>query len=494
MPLTSEDERGRGDGGQPQPSQQGARAGRGASATAVRRRAVSHGAGGGSAGRPAGGARRRGARRSGRGAARRPVRVGGAPSLRTIRDRTPRRRDRCPRPLLPARSPPLHATSPSPTRPRTAALPRISSPLRRGVDPQDPPARVADRHGRTAGVAGVSRVTLVGVVTTQRDGMGGKRSRRGVDVPERLSLLLPVWAGDRPEHLTAAFRSTVHEQTRRPDQVVIVRDGPVAPALADRIAELAATSPVPVEVVELRRATSASGPRSTPGSPRAARRRRPDGRRRHHLPHRFAVQMPIIEAGRGPRRLRAARVRCARRRRRRHAARRRPTRTTSVRAPASPTRSTTRPSSTGVPCVRAVGGYADFALMEDYLLWAKMIVAGARVANVAEPLVRYRVGAGAYARRGGLAQLRTELAAAVAVARAGLHDLPPVPAQRGRPRRLPARARGRPEDGLPAAGGPVRGTPRCGRTSVEVKTRSNAVTIAMRLDTIGVPGRFRREG
>jgi hypothetical protein len=59
--------------------------------------------------------------------------------------------------------------------------------------------------------------------------------------------------------------------------------------------------------------------------------------------------------------------------------------------------------------VRAVGGYTDFALMEDYLLWAKMLVAGARVANVAEPLVRYRVGAGAYARRGGLAQLRAEL-------------------------------------------------------------------------------------
>ena len=60
--------------------------------------------------------------------------------------------------------------------------------------------------------------------------------------------------------------------------------------------------------------------------------------------------------------------------------------------------------------VLSVGGYTDFARMEDYLLWAKLILAGARVANVAEPLVKYRVGAGAYARRGGLAQLRTELA------------------------------------------------------------------------------------
>jgi len=60
--------------------------------------------------------------------------------------------------------------------------------------------------------------------------------------------------------------------------------------------------------------------------------------------------------------------------------------------------------------VQAVGGYTDFAMMEDYLLWAKLIVAGARVANIAEPLVKYRVGAGAYARRGGLGQLRAELA------------------------------------------------------------------------------------
>ena len=81
---------------------------------------------------------------------------------------------------------------------------------------------------------------------------------------ERLSLLLPVWQRDRPEHLTVAFRSTVIDQTRPPDHVVVVRDGPVAPALADRIADLAATSPVPVDVVELERNVGL-GPRSTPG-------------------------------------------------------------------------------------------------------------------------------------------------------------------------------------------------------------------------------------
>jgi hypothetical protein len=48
--------------------------------------------------------------------------------------------------------------------------------------------------------------------------------------------------------------------------------------------------------------------------------------------------------------------------------------------------------------------------MEDYLLFARMLDAGARPANLAEPLVCYRVGAGAYARRGGRRLLRSELA------------------------------------------------------------------------------------
>lgn len=60
--------------------------------------------------------------------------------------------------------------------------------------------------------------------------------------------------------------------------------------------------------------------------------------------------------------------------------------------------------------VEAVGGYSDLPSLEDYLLFSRMIQAGAKVANVEEPLVLYRVGAGAYARRGGRRLLRSELA------------------------------------------------------------------------------------
>ena len=228
-------------------------------------------------------------------------------------------------------------------------------------------------------------------------------------MPEQLSLLLPVWAGDRPDFLTEAFRSSVQEQTRQPDQVVIVRDGPVGAALAARIAELADSSPVPVDVVALDRNVGL-GPALDAGLDACkydvvARMDADD----ISLPHRFAVQMPIIESGvdivgSGLLEFGAH-----------------PDDVVGTRTPPTDPADIRARARFAVPfnhptvvyrreAVAAVGGYTDFALMEDYLLWAKMIVAGARVANVAEPLVKYRIGDGAYARRGGLRQLRAEIA------------------------------------------------------------------------------------
>ena len=228
-------------------------------------------------------------------------------------------------------------------------------------------------------------------------------------MPEKLSLLLPVWAGDRPDYLAAAFTSSVQEQTRPPDQVVIVRDGPVAPALAATIDELAATSPVPVEVVTLPR-NIGLGPALDIGLAACthdvvARMDADD----LSLPHRFAVQMPIIEAGHDL--VGAGLVEFGANAEDIVGTRTPPTDAAAIAVRArfaDPFNHPTVVFRRGL--VRAVGGYGDFALMEDYLLWARMIMAGARVANVAEPLVRYRIGAGAYARRGGLAQLRAELA------------------------------------------------------------------------------------
>lgn len=225
---------------------------------------------------------------------------------------------------------------------------------------------------------------------------------------EQLSVLLPVWAGDRPDFLTAAFESTVDAQTRRPDQVVIVQDGPIGDQLAGRIAELAAASRVPVDVVALERNVGL-GPALDAGlaacrHPVVARMDADD----ISLPHRFAVQLPIIESGVDIVGSGLAEFVDD------------PDEVVGTRTPPVEPADIRERARFAIPfnhptvlyrrdLVLSVGGYTDFARMEDYLLWAKLILAGARVANVAEPLVKYRVGAGAYTRRGGLAQLRTEL-------------------------------------------------------------------------------------
>jgi glycosyltransferase involved in cell wall biosynthesis len=228
-------------------------------------------------------------------------------------------------------------------------------------------------------------------------------------VPEEFSLLLPVWAADRPDFVADAFRSSVQDQTRRPDEVVIVRDGPVPPALARTLADLAAGSPVPVRVLELPR-NGGLGPALDAGL--AACRHDVVARMDADdlsLPHRFAVQLPMIESGLDlvgaglvefgdhPDDLVGTRVP--------------PVDPVDIAARARFADPFNHPTVVyRRDLVRAVGGYSDFALMEDYLLWAKLLVAGAKVANTAEPLVKYRVGAGAYARRGGWRQLRAELA------------------------------------------------------------------------------------
>ncbi len=228
-------------------------------------------------------------------------------------------------------------------------------------------------------------------------------------MPEEFSLLLPVWAGDRPDFLTAAFRSSVQDQTRRPDEVVIVRDGPVPPALGQALADLVAGSPVPVRLLELPR-NGGLGPALDAGlaacSHGVVARMDADDL---SLPHRFAVQLPMIESGLDL--VGAGLVEFGDHPDDLVGTRTPPTDPADIAARARFADPFNHPTVVyRRDLVRAVGGYSDFALMEDYLLWAKLLVAGARVANTAEPLVKYRVGAGAYARRGGLGQLRAELA------------------------------------------------------------------------------------
>ena len=227
--------------------------------------------------------------------------------------------------------------------------------------------------------------------------------------PEPFSLLISTYGGDDPGFLRTAFVSSVHEQTRRPDEVVLVQDGPVPEPLAAEIEHLKATSPVPVEHVVME-ANVGLGPALDAGLEAC----------RHEIvarmdaddicrPDRFELQLPLVEAGAdivgsGLYEMGTSVDDVVGRRTP-------PTdpdeirRVIRFRDPFNHPTVVYRKSA-----VLGAGGYTDMALMEDYLLFTRMIEAGAQPANMAEPLVYYRVGAGAYARRGGRELLRSELA------------------------------------------------------------------------------------
>ena len=224
---------------------------------------------------------------------------------------------------------------------------------------------------------------------------------------EEFSLLMSVWGGDDPDFLDAAFRSAVHEQTRRPDDVILVQDGPVPPPLAAVIGELIESSPVPTTLLALD-ANVGLGVALDQGMSACAHdivaRMDSDD---IALPHRFAVQVPLVEQGidlLGSSLLEFGDD---------------STDVVGRRVPPIDPETIVRYARFHQPfnhptvvyrrsAVEAAGGYRHLALMEDYLLFAKMIGQGARVGNVAEPLVLYRVGAGAYARRGGVTLLKSE--------------------------------------------------------------------------------------
>jgi len=221
------------------------------------------------------------------------------------------------------------------------------------------------------------------------------------------ALLIAVYDGDRADYLRRAVRSAIDDQTVRPDQVIIVRDGPVRDELRACLEDIGKNSPVPVTFVLLER-NCGLGPALDQGLAASwydviARMDADD----IAMPQRFEVQMPLmldadivgsglLEFVADTDQIVGQRVpptepdRIARYAR--------------IHDPFNHPTVVYRRSA-----VLAAGGYGDLPLMEDYALFARMIQNGARTANVTEPLVYYRVGETAFKRRGGTALLRSEL-------------------------------------------------------------------------------------
>lgn len=59
-------------------------------------------------------------------------------------------------------------------------------------------------------------------------------------------------------------------------------------------------------------------------------------------------------------------------------------------------------------CVYSVGGYIDWFCEEDYYLWLRMYLAGMKFANIPEDFVNVRVGEDMYNRRGGVEYFKSE--------------------------------------------------------------------------------------
>ena len=236
------------------------------------------------------------------------------------------------------------------------------------------------------------------------------------------SVLLPVYRGDRADFLRRSLASVTVEQTLPPDEVLIVRDGPVPGELDDVLAaarrgEL--SGGVPVRVLELAEnaglALALDAGLEHVAHEVVARQDADD----ISVPERFATQLPLLAAGYD---LIGSAIREFSEEtdtggvvRRQPADPERIRRAMTLRDPFNHPSVVYRASA-----VRAAGGYEPLDLMEDYWLFARMIHHGVRATNVSRALVRYRVGAGAYARRGGLRLLRSELDLQARMRRAGV--------------------------------------------------------------------------
>ena len=222
------------------------------------------------------------------------------------------------------------------------------------------------------------------------------------------SLLLPVYRNDDATHFWQALLSSTVEQNLGPQQVVIVQDGPVGDDIAAMITRARTELPMAVDVVVNERnlglAEALNRGLEACRFDVVARMDADD----ISLPRRFSRQWLLIEKGydlvgtgmiefdddhtvTGARRVPpvgAERIRA-------HARTHNP-----VNHPTMMYRKS---------AVLGVGGYEPFGSMEDYWLVVRMLQRGARLENIADPLVAYRVG-GVYERRGGVEQAKTELA------------------------------------------------------------------------------------
>ncbi len=219
----------------------------------------------------------------------------------------------------------------------------------------------------------------------------------------KFSVLMAYYHGDDPDQLEQAIAS-VRRQTLPPDEIVLVRDGRVGPALQQAVSRCEQAVGSLLVHVPLEK-NAGAGPAWNEGMKHC----------RHELiarmdaddvsrPHRFATLVPLIAGdasldlvGGGinengqlrPVKLTPAEIR----------------RDARFRNPINHVTVVFRKSA-----VQDAGGYQDFVGFADYYLWIRMLRNGCRFANVDNVVVDVRAGGAAWCqRRSGWGYIRREI-------------------------------------------------------------------------------------
>ncbi|KAB8295593.1 glycosyltransferase [Bifidobacterium avesanii] len=250
---------------------------------------------------------------------------------------------------------------------------------------------------------------------------------------QEFSVLLPVYGGDSLAFFREAVRSNTVGQARRPSQLVVARDGRVPDEVEEylvRLPGLLEPEGVAVTVVRLEEcrglAAALNEGLKACAHEFVARADADD----IALPERYAVEIPVLEAGadlvgssiqeftqesadRGDK-IERGQVRTL------PAGGPELERYARMQSPLHHPSVAFRRSA-----VLDAGGYPERAgRFEDYLLWARLMMRGAKLRNVPDVLVLYRVDAGAYTRRGGWEMFRGELGLQRAFLKMGFVNVP----------------------------------------------------------------------
>ncbi|MDO5662434.1 MAG: glycosyltransferase [Brachybacterium sp.] len=227
---------------------------------------------------------------------------------------------------------------------------------------------------------------------------------------EPFSVLMPLYQGDRAQRAEDALRSATTEQTLRPDHLVLAVDGPLPSELESLAGRVADGEFGPSTVLRHPRhrglAPVLQDALEAMPTDVVVRADADDLCR----PERFALQVPrftehrldllggamqefsdTVPRGTGPLRRRPLGHDEIRRYLPTHSPFHHPTMTLRV--------------STAL----AAGGYRELPFLEDYWLWERMLLAGARTENLPDVLVDYRVDEDLFARRGGWRMMLSDM-------------------------------------------------------------------------------------